>query len=139
MKALRKWLSLIAMFVVFHAIPAASESPNVSLSDYVFDFPKYGYEITVTGTTSNYSDKLAADDHITIIDDGYSLKTLVDRMGRKDRQRFISFFNGHCIGFTVKCNITATGDVELDKGMRMIFRVSTAKISSGGNEWSNKK
>ena len=136
MRLTRLLLPLLAMA---HALPAASEPVQVSLADYAFDFPKHGHEITVVGKTRNFRDKLTADDYITINDDGYKLKTLIDRMGRKDRQQFIGFFNTHCIvGFRDKgCAITASGDIELDEAMRMIFRISTAKISKGGKEWSN--
>ena len=130
---------ILAVLAAAYAIPAASETPRVSLADYAFDFPTYGYEITVMGETKNFTDKLTADDHISIKDDGYTVKTLIDRMGRKDRQKFIRFFNEHCIvGFsTAGCAITATGDIELDENMRMIFRMSTATISMGGNAWTN--
>ena len=122
-----------------YVIPAAAEPVPVSLADYAFDFPTYGYEITVVGVTSNFTDRLTADDHITIDDEGYTLKTLIDRMGRKDRQQFISFFNDHCVvGFSAKgCSITASGDIELDGNMRMIFRMSTVEISKDGDAWSN--
>ena len=130
---------LLALGAAIYALPAASEPVATSLADYAFDFPTYGYEITVTGETSNYTDKLTADDYITINDDGHKLKTLIDRMGRKDRQQFISFFNTHCIvGFSAKgCVITAAGDIELDENMHMIFRMSTTTISMGGSEWTN--
>lgn len=137
---MKKTLYFLVMAGALYGIPAASEPAQVvSLSDYAFDFPIYGYEITVTGETSNFTDKLTADDHITIEDEGYTLKTLVDRMNRKDRKQFISFFNSHCIvGFGTKgCTITAAGDIELNENMRMIFRMSTANISMGGNDWSN--
>ncbi len=60
-------------------------------------------------------------------------------MGRRHRQQFITFFNENCItGFAGKpCAIIASGDIELDEDMKMIFRLSTAKIGKGGNEWSN--
>ena len=136
---MKNTLPLLAMVAAVCATPAASEPSLVSLADYAFDFATYGYEITVNGKTRNFTDKLTADDHITINDEGYKLKTLIDRMNRKDRQQFISFFNSHCImGFSAKgCPITATGDIELDENMRMIFRMSTAKISMDGSEWSN--
>ena len=128
----------VALVVAF-AFPAFSAPVPVKLSEYAFDFPKYGYEITVDGETRNLREKLTADDYIVIYDDGYKMKTLIDRMGRKDRQRFISFFNDHCIGFATKpCAITASGEIELNEDMKMIFRMSTAKISKGGKEWSNK-
>lgn len=123
--------------VAVYAFPAMSEPAKVKLSDYVFDFPKYGYEIEVQGVTANFADKLTADNYITIRDDGYSLKTLIDRMGRRDRQKFIAFFNAHCIGFGAKCPITASGDMELDENMRMIFRMTIATISKGGQQWTN--
>lgn len=75
------------------ASQAASGAKTVKLSDYAFDFPTYGYEITVSGTTQDFSDKLTADDYLNISDDGYTIKTLIDRMARKDRQQFITFFN----------------------------------------------
>ena len=130
---------LLPLLAVAYAIPAASEPAQVRLEDYAFDFPKFGHEITVAGETRNYQDKLTADDYITINDAGYKLKTLIDRMGRKDRRQFISFFNDHCItGITGKpCSITASGDIELDEDMKMIFRISTTKIAKAGNEWTN--
>ena len=134
-----KTLVVVGLLAVIYALPVLSEPVSVKLADYAFDFPVYGYEITVIGTTKNFTDKLTADDHITINDEGYTLKTLIDRMNRKDRQGFISFFNDHCIvGFSSKgCVITASGDIELDQNMRMIFRMSAAKISKDGSEWSN--
>ena len=136
---MKRILCALAVVAAGYATPAASESPHVSLADYAFDFSTYGYEITVSGVTRNFQDKLTADDYITINDDGYKLKTLIDRMKRKDRQQFISFFNSHCVvGFGESgCRITAAGDVELDENMRMIFRISTASIRQGGNEWNN--
>lgn len=120
------------------AAPAAAEPVSVSLQDYAFDFAQYGYEIAITGTTRNIHDTLTADDYITIEADGYKIKTLIDRMGRKDRQGFIAFFNANCItGFNDGCPITAAGDVELNEDMRMIFRPSTATISMGAAKWSN--
>lgn len=136
---LRKTILVLATIAVVYSAPGRAEPPKVSLADYAFDFATYGYEITVSGTTRNLTDKLTADDYIRIRDEGYTIKTLIDRMGRKDRQQFIRFFNEHCItGFTGKgCAITATGDVELDDDMRMIFRISSSTIAKGGAEWTN--
>ena len=76
---MRKLIFVLAAMAPY-ALPAAAESVHVNLSDYVFDFPTYGYEITVDGKTNNFSDKLTADDYITIMNDnGYKLKTLIDR------------------------------------------------------------
>ena len=121
------------------AIPVWAQPPVTKLAHYAFDFPKYGYEITVVGTVSNFASKLSADDHININDEGYRIKTLIDRMSRRHRQAFISFFNDHCIGFQAQCRIMATGEIELNKRMQMIFRINAVKISSRGNEWSNRK
>ena len=130
--------AVVCATAVFIIGDVALASP-VKLSDYAFNFPKYGHEITVEGKTRNLMEKLTADQYITIDDDGYKIKTLIDRMSRKDRQQFISFFNKHCIGFAGKpCVITASGEIELDKDMRMIFRMNTVKISKSGQEWSNK-
>lgn len=133
----RTMMAAAVLATMAYALPAASEATKVKLADYAFDFPKYGYEIEVQGVTANFADKLTADDYITIRDDGYSLKTLIDRMGRKDRQQFIAFFNAHCIGFTAKCPITASGDMELDEKMRMIFRMSVVTIRKDGQQWTN--
>ena len=138
---MRKTIQVLTFLVAGYAMPAASETTQVRLADYAFDFPTHGFEIEFSGTTQNLTDKLTADDYITIEDDGYKMRTLIDRMGRKDRQAFIRFFNAGCIGFmpTDACPITAAGEVELDDDMRMIFRMSTATISKSGNEWSNAK
>ena len=134
-------IRILVMSVAVYAASAASEPVPVSLADYAFDFPTSGFEIQVTGTTKNYTDTLTADDFINIVDNGYTLKTLIDRMNRKDRQQFISFFNAHCIlGFGPGgCAIMAAGDIELDEKMRMIFRMSTVTISIGPNKWSNRE
>ena len=54
---------VLGMLAAAYTIPAAAETPQVSLADYAFDFPTYGYEITVSGKTRNPNDKLTADDH----------------------------------------------------------------------------
>lgn len=128
----------LAVSLSLVSIPGAAEPVRVSLADYAFDFPTYGYEIAVAGETKNYTDNLTADDHITITADGYKLRTLIDRMGRRDRQEFIRFFNENCIIIVGDgCAIEAEGDIELDENMRMIFRMSTATIGKGGAQWSN--
>ena len=136
---MKKTLQFLTLLTASYIMPATSEPAHVPLADYAFDFATYGHEITVIGTTKNYMDKLTADDFITINDEGYTLKALIDRMNRKDRQGFISFFNDHCIvGFgSEECDITASGDIELNQDMMMIFRMSTTKISKDGSEWSN--
>jgi len=131
-------LSSTILTAVVYVNPVLSETNIVKLSDYAFDFPTYGYEITISGTTQNFIDNLTTDDYINISDEGYTIKTLIDRMDRKDRQQFITFFNENCIGFFDSgCAITATGDVELDEDMRMIFRMNTTTIRIDGNNWSN--
>ena len=116
---------------------AWAEPVEVNLEDYAFDFPQYGYEIAIKGTTRNIHDNLTADDYITIEADGYKIKTLIDRMSRKDRRGFIAFFNTHCItGFEEGCIIAAAGDVELNEDMRMIFRPHRAELSKDGQTWA---
>ena len=135
---MRQVIAAVALACLIGAGTARAEPVSVSLADYAFDFPTVGYEITVTGETRNIHDKLTADDYITINDGGLKLKTLIDRMGRRDRRQFIAFFNAHCIvGFDTGCAIMASGDIELNEDMRMIFRVSTATISIGGSKWTN--
>ena len=60
---------LLPFLAVTFALPAFSAPVPVKLSEYAFDFPKYGYEITVEGETRNLREKLTADDYI-LIDDG---------------------------------------------------------------------
>ena len=138
---MKKPFPFLALVAAAYVAPVASESVEVTLADYAFDFATIGYEITVSGETGNIQDALTADDYISIEADGYTLKTLIDRMNRKDRQQFIRFFNKHCIvGFVGPgCAITASGDIELDENMKMIFRMSTAKIAMGAARWSNEK
>ena len=139
-RAKKRTLRLTAAVLAFACVPAIAETPQVTLPDYALDFPAYGYDITVSGTTRNLSDKLTADSYITIIDEGYKLRTVIDRMSRKDRRGFSTFFNEHCIGFAHEgCDITATGEVELDDDMRMIFRIREASIRFNANEWTNGK
>ena len=137
---MKKTILALAALAALHAVPAASETVAVTLPDYAFDFPTHGYEITVSGGIQNLNDHLTANDYTTITDGGYKLRTRVDRMSRKDRQGFMRFFNSNCIGFSNKaaCPIVASGEVELDKDMRMIFRMLTATIRKGGSEWSNR-
>lgn len=136
----RMIVCLAVASVLFFVSPAVSEPKGVRLSSYAFDFPKHGYEITIEGTARNLMDKLSADDFTRIEDGGYSVKTLIDRMSRSDRQKFIAFFNAHCVGFTnVGCQIIASGEIELDKQMCMIFRVGNTSISKGNSAWSNRK
>ena len=115
---MKRTIPLLAMLAL--AGPAAAEAPQVSLADYAFDFPTYGYESTMSGETRNLRDKLTADDHITIDDNGYKMRTLIDRMGRKDRQGFIQFFNANCIGFgaDANCPITASGEAAKSNSTR---------------------
>ena len=117
-----------------------AEPSKVTLEDYAFNFPTYGFEISFTGTTKNYSDKLTVDDYITIRDNGYSMRSMIDRMGRKDRQSFIQFFNSTCIGILSNdCDITAAGEIELNEDMKMIFLINTATVTRDGKSWTNVK
>jgi hypothetical protein len=128
---------LLALVMTFFVCTAHSEPAKVTLADYSFNFAKHGYEISVSGTTHNYSDSLTADDYIHIKDDGYRIKTLIDRLSRSNRMGFINFYNQHCVGFSSKCAITASGDVELDENMKMIFRISNVSIAKGSQNWAS--
>ena len=131
---------LAMVSVLFFVSPVASESKRIRLSNYAFDFPKFGYQVTIGGTARNVIDKLAADDFTRIRDDGYRVKVLIDRMSRKARQQFIAFFNANCVGFASSgCQILASGEIELDKNMCMILRAEDAKIGRGNKVWSSKQ
>ena len=132
---MKQAMTAAAILAAACALPAAAEPVQVGLADYAFDFPKYGSEIIVAGETEGHGN-LTADEAIHIRDDGYYLRAQIDRLGRSDRRQFIAFFNEHCTGST-PCAIVASGDIELNRFMEMIFRISTVKISKDGNEWTN--
>ena len=133
-----KKILLLATSTLFFAT-AYSEPAKVTLADYSFNFAQHGYEIAITGTTHNYSDTLTADDYIHIKDRGYRIKTLIDRLSRTNRMGFINFYNQHCIGFRTKCDISASGDVELDEDMKMIFRISNVSLSKNNQRWASQQ
>ena len=129
---------LIAAMTVAYTIPAASEPTRVRLPDYAFDFPTHGYEITVAGRAHAPYGALTAEGYLDVHDGGYRMKTVIDRMSRQDRQQFIGFFNANCVGSPYgRCKITASGDIELNKEMQMVFRPTTAAVSLGDKAWSN--
>ena len=109
-----------------HAEPVA-----VSLADYAFNFPAHGYEIIVTGETGDFREK-ATNDFIYIRDGGYTVWARTDRLGRADRQKFLAFYNANCQQ-RAKCAITATGEVELNDELKMIFRIHAAELAKDGN------
>ena len=42
-----RWaIRILTMLAVGYVVPVAAESAKVSLADYAFDFPAYGFEIT---------------------------------------------------------------------------------------------
>ena len=132
-----KQLLLAAFFVALAGRLALAEPVRVSLADYAFDFTTIGYEIEITGTTANLMESLSSGGHISISDDDYSIKAVVDGLGRRGRKEFIDFFNAHCIGFTARCPITASGEIELGGSMQMVLRINEATIEAGGNSWSS--
>lgn len=114
---------------------ARAEPVQVSLLNYAFDFPAYGYEITVTGKTRRTTEPIAAGDRIRIREGGYTLRSFINRLGRSDRRDFVVFYNEHCFirPGGVSCEITATGEVELDDDLQMVLRIQKATLSKGGN------
>lgn len=132
------YFAAIAIGVATHV---NAEPTQTTLADYSFNFAEVGFEIAFSGTTRNYTDALTADDYITIRDKGYSMKTLIDNLPRRDRQGFIGFFNENCItGFSgTPCDIHAKGEVELDEDMQMIFRLSGVTITKSGKSWSTEQ
>ncbi len=79
---------LLPMFLAAYAFPVASEPVSVSLPEYAFNFPVYGYEIIVSGTTGGIG-KLSTEDSIYISDDGYRIRSRWDGLGRRGRQEFL--------------------------------------------------
>ena len=110
---------------------ARAEPVQVSLADYAFNFPAHGYEIIVVGKTGDFREK-ATNDYIYITDGGYTIWARTDRLGRSDRQKFLAFYNAECKR-SAKCAIRATGEVELDDDLQMIFRIHAAKLAGGGS------
>ena len=121
----------LAMVGACYAIPAVAEPVEVSLPDYAFNFPAHGYEIIVTGETGDFREK-ATNDFIYIRDGGYTIWARTDRLGRADRQKFLEFYNANCER-AAKCTIKATGEIELNDEMKMIFRIYAAELNQDGN------
>ena len=131
-------IAMAAVLVVLMGVcsgAAQSEPVPVSLATYAFDFPTYGFEITVSGKTRLTYKPLAADGRIKIREGGYSLRSVLSGMNRDDRQAFVAFYNDHCFirAGQRQCNITASGEVELDDDMYMFFRIQRAKLWKDGN------
>ena len=131
-------IAIAAVFVAIMGVfssAAQSEPQPVSLATYAFNFPTYGFEITVSGKTRLTYEPLAADGRIRIKEEGYSLRSLLSGMNRDDRQAFVAFYNDHCFikRGQRQCNITASGEVELDDDMQMIFRIQKARLWKDGN------
>ena len=122
---------LLPLLATAYALPAAADPVPVSLADYAFNFPAHGYEIIVTGETGDFREK-ATNDFIYIRDGGYTIWARTDRLGRADRQKFLEFYNANCERME-KCIIKATGEIELNDELKMIFRIHEAELVKDGN------
>ena len=110
---------------------AQAEPTAVSLQDYAFNFPTHGYEIIVAGRTGN-PQYIAVEDMVLVKDGSYTVTARIDRLGRSDRQQFMTFYAEHC-KFTKPCDIRMGGEVELDKELRMKLFIQGAELSRDGN------
>ena len=113
------------------AIPAVSiaDVTKTTLSDYAYDFASIGYEIEVSGK-SNYFDALNAGDYFNLKEGDYTLKTLFDGLSRKNRKAFVAFYNSECeYNYSNECQITASGEVELDDSMGMVLTANSVSIT----------
>ena len=112
------------------AMPAVSmaDVTKTTLPDYAYDFASVGYEIEVTGT-SRYFDALNAGDYFSLREGDYTMKTLFDGLSRKSRKAFVTFYNSECDYGTGKCQITVSGEVELDDAMGMVLTANSISIT----------
>ena len=113
------------------AIPAVSiaDVTKTTLSDYAYDFASIGYEIEVSGT-SNYFNALNAGDYFNLKEGDYTLKTLFDGLSRKNRKAFVAFYNSECeYNYSKDCQITVSGEVELDDSMGMVLTANSVSIT----------
>lgn len=135
MRTFRSCAIVAALAGLIGASAADAEPVHVSLPDYALDFPSYGFEITVMGTTRLSVEPLSADGRIRIREGGHKLRAFIDRMERDDRKAFVAFYNVHCfISLGERgCDITASGEVELDDDMRMLLRIHRAELRKGAN------
>lgn len=131
---MRATIAALALVGMIGAVsPTQAEPVAVSLLTYAFEFSAYGYEITVTGKTRRTTEPIAAGDRIRR--GGYKLRAFINRLGRSDRREFVTFYNEHCFirPGGLSCEITATGEVELDDDLQMVLRIQQATLSKGGN------
>ena len=63
-----------------------AEPVSISLENYTFDFASIGYEISVIGNISNFSEPLKGSDYTTIKDNGYSMKVRISALSRKGKR-----------------------------------------------------
>ena len=125
-------LTLLATCAISPSALAAP--PEVALSDYAFDFTAVGYEISVTGQSSYFSDQLDAGDYIDLRDGGYTIKTVIDGLSRKNKKKFINFYNKNCkkAFMGTACHMKVTGEVALDDNMKMFLTADEIKVCNKG-------
>ena len=116
--------------ILLLAIPAVSMADvrKTTLSDYAYDFASIGYVIEVTAT-SRYFNALNAGDYFNLKEGDYTLKTMFDGLTRKDRKAFVTFYNSECGYDEGDCQITVSGEVELDDSMGMVLTANSINIT----------
>ena len=121
-------LTLLTIATMSYSAMAAP--PEVALSDYAFDFTTVGYEISVTGQSSYFSDQLDAGDSIALRDGGYTIKTVIDGLSRKNKKEFINYYNKNCKKSFMgsACHMKITGEVALDDTMKMFLTADEIKV-----------
>lgn len=123
---------IVLTFLVTVAIAhtAVAAPPEVTLPDYAFDFTTVGYEISVTGWSSYFSDPLDAKDYFELKDGGYTMRTVVGRLTRQNKKAFIDYYNKNCKkAFSGRdCRLMVTGEVALDDQMKMFLTADDIKV-----------
>lgn len=112
-------LAFSAATIIATSYTASAEPTPISLEDYTFDFATIGYEIQVSGMVSNFSEPLEGSDYTWISNDGYRMKVRVSPLSRKGKRDLTNDFNANCIGFSVNCPATVSGEVQLDEEMQV--------------------
>ncbi len=115
---------ILAIFLTITASLAIAEPTKTTLKDYAFDFASIGYEITFLAETSYFSDPMTSNDYFKVSADGYSIKARADKLTRKGRKTFTSYFNENCkLDFSSRstCHIVLSGEIELDENFGMII------------------
>ncbi len=120
--------------ILLMGVTTLSIATVTSLEEYAYDFATIGYDVTITGD-STYFDPMNAGDYFTLEDSGYTLETRIDGMSRKGKKEFIKFYNANCeISWTdvSYCNITVTGETELNEMMALVLTATSITFNDHG-------